>query len=313
MDDGDVSQPHIKLRGNRAYFCKWATHPNIVAHKEFFHVIAPEGVQSFDGINLMEAAGCMMRLALWPTELLWRYVSESLETHMGQDSTNMRSKLQVGAHFRCGDVSYIRRQDNVCVHDTHTKAHEESSYMTGGNPVQIGQCVANLVANYSENFMETRLSDNLVVRSQRLLYSRSSKIFNNLRRRELLLPIQRSLKSKSVEDIMLYIASDNAGSAQQINATAKVPLTVVSPNGCHVEMDPSFDCSKLTIGYWLILATSDVIVTQTDFKGSPISAFSRYAAVYGLKGDSLRDAKDCANVKPLYSIGRAWTGNWFCD
>ncbi len=118
MDDGDVPQQHIKLRGNRVYFCKWATHPQLVAHKEFLKVIAPEGVTSFEQINLMEAAGCMMRLAMWPTEALWQSVSDSLATHMTPQMSSTRNKLQVGAHFRCGDTTYGRKdQDLLCVHD----------------------------------------------------------------------------------------------------------------------------------------------------------------------------------------------------
>ena len=58
-----------------------------------------------------------------------------------------------------------------------------------------------------------------------------------------------------------------------------------------MELDPSRECSLLTISQWIILSTSDYVVTQTDKTGSPISAYSRYAAVYGLKGDSLRDGE----------------------
>ena len=330
MDDGDVPQPHIKLRGNRAFFCKWATHPELVASKEFFHVIAPIGVKSYEAINLMEVAGCMTRLALWPTELLWQFVSDSLEAHMGHESVKRHSKLQVGTHFRCGDLSYTKGQDNWCIHDTDgSNPHEESTYMGAGNPAQIGQCAADLARMYSNRFVETRLSDALIgnILSSRLLSQPRgyhNKTRHLLRHRKLISQaLEKTLNTvdnnekhedeEEKKEILLYIASDNVGSAQQINSTANLPLTMISPKGCHVEMDPSFDCQKTTIGFWLILAASDVIVTQTDLTGSPISAFSRYAALYGLKGDSLRDARDCSNVKPLYTIGRKWTGNWFCD
>ncbi len=322
MDDSDVPQPHIKLRGNRAYFCKWASHPGIAAHKDFLRVIAPAGVDSYDSINLMEVAGCMTRLAMWPTEYLWQFVSDSLSTHMAAALTTQRNKLQIGAHFRCGDLSYIKGQDKLCIHDVDgLHPHEESSYMGAGNPFQIGKCVADLVANYSTGFVETRLSEAIVRTHQQQSAHKSAtsmRFRRNLREREKDKTAARlsPLNPQSIDrqkDVVLYVASDNMGSAQQINSTANLPLTIVSPKGCHVEMDPSFACSKLTVGYWLILALSDVIVTQTDLTGSPISAFSRYAAVYGLKGDSLRDARDCSNPKAFYDIGRRWTGNWFCD
>ena len=80
-----------------------------------------------------------------------------------------------------------------------------------------------------------------------------------------------------------------------------------------VEMAKSADCNLLTTAYWLLLATSDIIVHQSEGGGSPISAFSRYAAVYGLKGDSLRDAKNCSRVVPFAELSHKWNGNWFCD
>jgi hypothetical protein len=38
----------------------------------------------------------------------------------------------------------------------------------------------------------------------------------------------------------------------------------IPPHGCHVEMDTSIECAELTLGYWLALSMSDVIVTQSD-------------------------------------------------
>ena len=222
--------------------------------------------------------------------------------------------------------------------------------MGAGNPVQIGNCVKELVNKYSNGFVESNLSETIVhsYHQQKGHVRRATSHSQP--------PVQRRRLDTNTqgmnmqENVSLFIASDNSASSQQINSTANLPMSVVSPKGCHVELDPSFDCrlgldccprctnthslvaiywlnfsfiyfnpplpiccSKLTISYWLVLAASDVIVTQTDLTGSPISAFSRYAAVYGLKGDSLRDARNCSNVQALYDISRRWTGNWFCD
>ena len=339
MDDGDVEQKHIKIRGNRNYMCKWATHKDILAHKEFLMRIAPEGVTNYESINLMEVAGCMMRLAMWPTEELWQYVSISMESHMGKENVKVPSSLQVGAHFRCGDsASYLKTDNNACIHDVDGKhPHPESSYMGAGTPNMIGECVKDII---NKPFEEISLSDIKVAKKKeesaattaaavgsggrlRSLSDIPQRVHStngtmnrsayNKNRRSLRGQVAQHLRKLEEGSRVVYIASDNQGSAQQINATANHPLAVVSPEGCHVELDPSFDCSQLTIGYWLLLSSSDVIVTQTDATGSPISAFSRYAAVYGLKGDSLRDAKDCTNIKSFYDISRRWTGNWFCD
>eukprot|EP00605_Chrysophyceae_sp_TOSAG23-4_P002970 GSChrysophyteH1.ASY1.ANO1.3272.1 assembled CDS len=296
MDSGDVPQQHIKLRGNRNYLCKWATHPDLPAHSEFFRAIAPQGVTDYSQINLMEVAGCMMRLAMWPTEALWQYVDASLLESLGPERTQVPVALQVGAHFRCGDrPSYLGNDRNACIHDPDpSHQHEESSYMAAGAPDMIGACVRSIL---DKPFLRGAVHP-------RGWRSRSLEVEDSGAGNSF---------SEAFPDRAVFIASDNDGSAQQINATAHYPLTIVSPKGCHVELDPSFSCSQLTVGYWLILSSSDVIVTQTDNTGSPISAFSRYAAVYGLKGDSLRDAKDCGEVKAMYDISRRWTGNWFCD
>ncbi len=334
MDDGDAAHPHIKIRGNRNYLCKWATHKDIKAHQGFLDVIAPDGVTSYEEINLMEVAGCMMRLAMWPTEELWQYVSDSMESLLGHEEVQKPNSLQVGAHFRCGDApSYLSKDHNQCVHDVDgTNPHTESPYMGTGSPDVIGKCVGDIIQK-PEPFEEAHVSQDKVDAIIAEKHGDSQKIRKkNKKRRHLLRGSQphhrhhntindihheyfqhRQLYGEKDASRLVYIASDNAGASQQINTTANHPLTVISPSGCHVELDPSFDCSQLTIGYWLILASSDAIVTQTDHTGSPISAFSRFAGVYGLRGDSYRDAHNCTDVKAMYDISRRWTGNWFCD
>ena len=51
-----------------------------------------------------------------------------------------------------------------------------------------------------------------------------------------------------------------------VTSTAQVGqvASFIPPHGCHVEMDTSIECAELTLGYWLALAMSDVIVTQSD-------------------------------------------------
>ena len=70
LNSGDVDQPIIKLRGNRAYLCYWVLHANTIPRQELQEL----GIDN--STDLFEAAGCLLRLAMWPTDLLFRSVEE---------------------------------------------------------------------------------------------------------------------------------------------------------------------------------------------------------------------------------------------
>lgn len=375
LDDGDTgmshNEPYVKLRGNRAFICKWATHPELGASKQLKKKVF--NVTSFDEVNLYEAAGCMMRLAMWPTDQLWAVVAEELEDQM---STQIRKEqghgdgmmsawgkentVQIAAHFRCGDFSYIKKDEynDACRHDVsldepiangeqeseerQKKRSQESPYMPSGTPNMLGTCVGELVYNHTvlRQSLNVYKSDGQVEEAKQrvaaahhdssgsrrtaLVIARNESI--HAKHKHAHHKSKRHLRATTESDIndpvaLLYVTSDNPSSADQIREYAekvygkdgkKIP-TIVAPKGCHVDLDQSFDCSLLTITQWIILSSSDYIVTQTDKVGSPISAYSRYAAVYGLRGDSLRNSKDCSVVQSLYDISRRWNGNWFCD
>ena len=95
-----MPQPIIKLRANRAFLCKWTKHPALQASKE----LIPIGI--YPDSDLLEVAGCLLRLAMWPTEKLWSYVENVLATHESLLGVQGQWKYQVGLHFRCGDNSY---------------------------------------------------------------------------------------------------------------------------------------------------------------------------------------------------------------
>lgn len=54
--------------------------------------------------DLFEVAGCMLRLAIWPTEILLETLDKSVQSQL----TTKRSKtfFQIGLQFRCGDSSF---------------------------------------------------------------------------------------------------------------------------------------------------------------------------------------------------------------
>ncbi len=415
LDDGDTSmshnEPYVRLRGNRAFICKWASHPEMGAHKQLLNLVH---TRDADTVNWYEVAGCMLRLVMWPTERLWDHVSAELEKQLKPQLDHIVDKhawdssrsVQIAAHFRCGDYSYIEkdRYNHACIHDVsldvppgtggekaESKRQEqvsrESPYMGSGSPDKLGSCVGELVYNHTvlKQDLSVYKSDGQVAKAlarrnkadrgkeaQRRASSDSGwfgpTVMQHLRSLwEVFAPSSPSLEEEGVVEqkttrslrqerrrqqddhenrsgspmALLYITSDNPASAKQIeeyarkgyecdsdssphgsssalngtvlNGTVPPVPTILAPKGCHVEMDPSWDCSLLTVSQWIILSASDYIVTQTDKTGSPISAYSRYAAVYGLKGDSLRDNRHCGVVQSMYDISRRWNGNWFCD
>lgn len=123
MESGDVKQPIIKLRGNRghflfshsprapltyphvAYICKWATHPNMAA----YHELRALGIN--ENTDLLEAGGCLLRLAMWPTEKLFKAAEKLSLTRAAATVGSDIAALQVGIHYRCGDVSFVHPND----------------------------------------------------------------------------------------------------------------------------------------------------------------------------------------------------------
>ena len=60
---------------------------------------------------------------------------------------------------------------------------------------------------------------------------------------------------------------------------------------------------------------SDIIITQSDAQqdtSGAVSAFSRYAYIYGLKTDAWRDGQACGVVPSETESSKKWHGNWFC-
>lgn len=105
LDYGDRNENIIKLRANRAYLCKWVGHHDIIANSQ----VAEQGVK--DGDDLLEAAGCLLRLAMWPTQKLWDFVDkviiEELDKLKAVDALNpitmeeFESMHKIGLHYRC--------------------------------------------------------------------------------------------------------------------------------------------------------------------------------------------------------------------
>ena len=82
----------VRLRINRSYLCRWALNKHLLANPEVQKVL---GITADS--NLFEIGGCILRLALYPTDYLWM----TLDTLF--DAT---PSYQIGFHYRCGDHNY---------------------------------------------------------------------------------------------------------------------------------------------------------------------------------------------------------------
>lgn len=322
MYDGDASQPHILYRSNRAYLCGIHNSGGSRAHNDMLNVL---GVSDED--DLFEVGGCMLRLAMWPTDYLWSEVDKIYqafdksvkESHSSQHNAHPhRRKLQqeeshhhgwhsihypniyfqVGLHFRCGDKSYTMRGgfDNNCVFDPNNHDQNYLKTFVNGNPMSIAECGNHVFQEYA-NEVEN-ITNPVIANSTDVLPDRHHN-------KHLLL------------NTMLFVSSDNTKASEQMNRTVGHPYSYFAPQGCHIELDASFECHLFTVSNWFVLALSDRIITQTLLtnespKPGPTSAYSRYAGVYGLKNNPFRNNRDCGVVTTTKELGFAQMGNWYC-
>ena len=143
MDDGDVKQPIIKLRGNRAYICKWAT--AIGNDKSSHQDMLRLGIH--EKADLLEVGGCLLRLAMWPTKLLFEAADKIIRTSKKVNKgTDM---LQIGVHYRCGDIAFTKSSqiaDKACTHDINNPFFtNEAEHMKFGTPIDIGNCAKYMI------------------------------------------------------------------------------------------------------------------------------------------------------------------------
>lgn len=354
MDYGDANQPIIKYRTNRAYLCKWMNNAEVPVYNDLVSM----GIKPED--DMMEVAGCALRLAMWPTANMWRelealiyadvYAKANISPAAGllsQQSSSVlpdaesilkpESQLQtqsknnrrmhtehehqhqhhhegpegfiVSAHYRCGDVSFVHKNEG---YDSQCRYHPDESFDHGmtpyllevGTPVELARCVSEILVNHTRDAPPmtgfTRLG-----RRRRLLRQYS----NNMRGLN-----RGSLEvggNAAVIFPLLYVASDNQGSADQIVEEAKYDHSYVASSSCHVELDKSAACFLHTVTHWMVMVMSDAIVTQAS-SDVPVSGFSRFAAIYGLRGDTIKTAQRCGNSLTRHEQAKLQIGNWWC-
>lgn len=134
---------------------------------------------------------------------------------------------------------------------------------------------------------------------------------------------------------LVYIASDNYDTAQQIIENIQSKDILYYSNGsCHIDYNHDKHCTDSTLTQWFLLAISDEFITQslmiskgnpsradskavqdlllnTSQDSNPASGFSRYAYIYSLSSGHLRHG-DCDAVNGS-AIALQTNGNWLCD
>ncbi len=193
-------------------------------------------------------------------------------------------------HFRCGDIEYSGKDVGTScivsnVADRYNNTTINNELLMDGTPLDLGECGAKL--------METCDKEHNVTEIQCNLYRNGSRG---------------------------YIASDSPSAAKQIHESMGILHqydTLITPKGCHIEMDKSRDCSFDTIAYWFALALSESLIVQgrkitKDDNYTIPSGFSRYAAMYGLNSaDGLRFGQKCEKIDMIMQ-SKSSQGTWKC-
>jgi hypothetical protein len=301
----DPSQPIILFRGNRCYMCHWYMNKRAAARKQILHAIGGNGRDD----DLYRVAGCLLRLALWPTDYFWSKVDEAFNRHYDElkakkviANTNERyvtleyhlsliPKYVFTLHYRCGDATWkLRKPVEYCQHSflyNKTNArfqkvrynippHEESPNMVYGTPDTIARCARQMLLDLTKN-MNASTEHNLPIDTK----------------------------------VAVNLLSDNIGSYTQMYNIIQWQNLVRAPHTCHIDLDHSFECLVDTAVSWFIMAMSDYFVVPSNDDNVPVSGFSRYAAIYGMKEASLVNGRTC-KVIDRSPLSRKHHENWFC-
>lgn len=319
----------IKYYGNRSYLCRWLIKASLGMRSELAKTL-----DMHVGSDLYELGGCLLRLAMWPTERLWEALDESLDAQFSLSDTfaSVVSKSdisaaststsgvvpttkQVGFHFRCGDSSFTAAAGGApnpeCYLDPSGKIPWKGTGFSDDHsmdsPLDAAQCGRQILTSQAQNTPVLGTSSAVGGAEHRFV------------------------SAQQAHGVLAYIASDNGDSSKQINSTLNWGLTIKPPDACHMDLQKNTLCTLMTSLHWFMLSLSDVIVMQalikpgesvysnspetahlSDDEPAPISAFSRYAAIYSLSDHVIRYGKGCRTANTT-QLSYQTHGNWVCD
>jgi len=284
MVNGDVPEQVIEFYGHREYLCRWE-HAAVPVMRENL------GVQASDDLN--QVAGCLNRLAMWPTKHLWSLTQKlysdntkklmamaqlvanantsSLAHSALKADSNSAEVMQIGVHVRCGQNSDYKDQPQ-CLSGPNISKETKSR----GEPLEIAKLAATV--------------------------------------------LEQSRKSATHSPLVLLSADDTAVANQMADylRTKGIHNIWIPDKGCQIDFDSSYACLQVTSLGWFALSLSDRLVVQRVAAGLnyPPSGFSRSAAMYGF---SLPAPHGCFHVygqpgkTSVSSIdSRVQQMNWFC-
>jgi hypothetical protein len=328
-----IYQRVIRIKSNRCYLCKWWRNSYSPAHAQLRAMI---GSHRENNIDMFNVAGCLLRLAAWPTDYAFRKMAESLLPVLkGWNHLKQREKMPVG---KAGNVlldyhSEAIKQDLYSVvsrngqyrglqmppsglpHGSINIDHDDSLPLTIGLHFRCGDQFLN--ANSSE--CETVIGRHYTKETPHMgegtpieigsCANSVAQTYNQLSQK-----LGQSIGG-SAPDLLIHIASDNIRSEIQMKQFAGQNLhpeqLYLPPAGCHIALNSSVDCQEQAMISWLLLTLSDVFVIPM-FRQGTASAFSRYAMIYALSGNVLFHPKSCRR-EDTRSMSLSEQGNWICS
>lgn len=281
MVKGDVPEQVLQFWGHREYLCRWE-HAAVSVMRENL------GVKASDDLN--QVAGCLNRLAMWPTRHMWTITQEHylentqkllatqarinpmihslIKPHIAGNSSEV---MQIGVHVRCGQNSNYKDEPK-CLSGPNVSKETKSR----GEPLEMAKLTARVLEqsriSTTHNPLVLLSADDTAVANQMADYLRTQGIFN------------------------IWIPD----------------------KGCQIDFDSSYSCLQATSLGWFVLALSDRLVVQRVAAGLnyPPSGFSRSAAMYGFSLPRPAAAFHVYGQPGNTSISsidsRTQQMNWFC-
>ena len=246
FDSGDVPEDIINLQSNRAYICR-IDGLRGKANADFRNIL---GVRA--DANLFEVAGCMLRLAMWPTPLLWLLVEEKYKLR----SYNFKKTLfQIGIHYRCGNepgISYeIDRK--LCYYDIKKPRNQQSLHIQkSGGPNEVAICALKILSSFDPHFLRNS--------------------------RDKILNYEKNETNHNMFQPLVFVTADDNFAIEQITENLlvnNVSNVWIGDKGCQIDFNVTGVCLEITSVWFVILSLSSIIVTQQD-NFFPPSGFSRY-------------------------------------
>ena len=296
--DKDFLEDVVDYVSNRAYICLWERYPSHNHHKLFREMIKSTTDDKTDDKNtpdLYEISGCLLRLALWPTDYMWtmlaQYYKDLNPLHYHYDKKDNKIIMQdhkfndriisnefpyqIAINIRCGDHSFGDKRVK-CNHDPLGQGNRLGQ--TYWLEQDISECAKKIIA--------THVNSNANIE----------------------------------KNTIFYITSDNYAVSRGVNESVNYPNTMIAPQACtvlHVDGCKSNYGTGLVILTFFSLSMSDILIAQTYDNNECnelgiTSGFPRYSIIYGLKSDPLRSTKHCERVVPQYNLSMHTNGNWEC-